>query len=88
MVNEGDVITLDGGTGKVYLGDLPLADPDPSAELGTLLGWADGIRTLGVAPTPTTAPGARQAALGSRRHRSRPNRAHVHGRPAPRWCAA
>ena len=62
VVNEGDVITLDGGTGKVYLGDLPLADPDPSAELGTLLGWADEIRTLGVRANADDGPGARQAA--------------------------
>ena len=58
VVNEGDVITLDGGTGKVYLGDLPLADPDPSAELGTLLGWADEIRTLGVRANADDGPGA------------------------------
>ena len=47
-VREGDVITLDGGTGKVYLGELPLTRPEPSGELEVILGWADEVRTLGV----------------------------------------
>ena len=88
VVNEGDVITLDGGTGKVYLGDLPLADPDPSAELGTLLGWADEIRTLECAPTPTTAPGRARQRWGGRRHRSLPEPSTCSWATGSRWCAA
>jgi len=48
VVNEGDRITIDGGTGLVYLGDLPLSRPEPSPELEVLLQWADEVRTLGV----------------------------------------
>jgi pyruvate,orthophosphate dikinase len=48
VVSEGDVITIDGGTGRVYLGELPLTRPEPSDELEHLLAWADEVRTLGV----------------------------------------
>ncbi|MEX2419877.1 MAG: pyruvate, phosphate dikinase, partial [Acidimicrobiia bacterium] len=48
IVSEGDVITIDGGTGRVYLGELPLTRPEPSDELEHLLAWADEVRTLGV----------------------------------------
>jgi pyruvate,orthophosphate dikinase len=48
VVTEGETITLDGTTGNVYLGELPLARPEFSPELERLLGWADEVRTLGV----------------------------------------
>lgn len=48
VVSEGEIITIDGGTGMVYLGELPLTRPEPSAELEQLLAWADEVRTLGV----------------------------------------
>ena len=48
VVTEGDVITIDGGTGRVFVGELPLVDPEPSPELQTLLSWADDVRRLGV----------------------------------------
>jgi pyruvate,orthophosphate dikinase len=57
-VAEGDIITIDGGVGTVYLGELPLTHPEPSGELEVLLGWADEVRTLGVranADDPATA---------------------------------
>jgi pyruvate,orthophosphate dikinase len=49
-VREGEWISLDGGTGEVFLGQLPTQDPDfeHEAELNTLLKWADEVRTLGV----------------------------------------
>jgi len=47
-VAEGDIITIDGGTGRVFVGELPLVDPEPSPELEILLGWADGVRRLGI----------------------------------------
>jgi len=47
-VAEGDILTIDGGVGTVYLGELPLTRPEPSGELELLLGWADEVRTLGV----------------------------------------
>jgi pyruvate, orthophosphate dikinase len=49
-VHEGDWISLDGGAGEVYLGQLETREPDfeSEVELKTLLAWADEVRTLGV----------------------------------------
>jgi pyruvate,orthophosphate dikinase len=41
IIHEGDVITLDGGTGDVYLGAVPTLDAQFSDDLKTLLSWAD-----------------------------------------------
>ncbi len=62
-IKEGDFITIDGSRGEVYLGEVPTVDPEISKDLVTLLGWGDGIRTLGVranADTPEAAIKARQ----------------------------
>ncbi len=56
--SEGDVITIDGITGHVYAGALPLIDPEPSEELVKLLQWADEVRTLGVRANADTGPDA------------------------------
>ena len=40
---EGDFITIDGSTGCVYAGELPLKEAGISAELSTFLGWCDEI---------------------------------------------
>ncbi len=49
-VRQGDWISIDGGTGEVFLGQLPTVDPDFDREvdLRTLLEWADEVRRLGV----------------------------------------
>jgi len=49
-VHEGDWISIDGGTGEVYLGQLETREPDFESEvaLKALLAWADEVRTLGV----------------------------------------
>jgi pyruvate, orthophosphate dikinase len=55
---EGDVITIDGTSGKVYLGSIPTVEPEFSPELGTLLAWADEVSILKVmanADTPDDA---------------------------------
>jgi len=64
-ISEGDIISIDGATGEVFIGQLPHAEPRPDelAELNTLLGWADEVRTLQVwanADTPEDASVARQ----------------------------
>ncbi|HVO04630.1 MAG TPA: pyruvate, phosphate dikinase [Candidatus Cybelea sp.] len=62
-VNDGDVITLDGGTGEVMLGEVPTIDPELSGDFATLMGWADSFRKLKVrtnAETPLDARTARQ----------------------------
>jgi len=43
-VNEGDVISLDGGTGQVVLGAVELSSASAPPEFTTILGWADDIR--------------------------------------------
>ncbi|HUJ63959.1 MAG TPA: pyruvate, phosphate dikinase [Acidimicrobiales bacterium] len=43
-VNEGDVISIDGSTGQVVLGEAELTAADVPDEFGTILGWADKIR--------------------------------------------
>ena len=49
-VTEGDWISIDGGTGEVFLGQIATQEPDfeHEVELKTLLEWADEVRTLGV----------------------------------------
>ena len=57
-IKEGDVITIDGSTGQVIFGDVPLVSPEMTEELRLLLEWADEIRKLGVranADTPADA---------------------------------
>jgi len=48
VVREGHEITIDGTTGAVYLGSLPLEEGQMIDELGELLTWADGFKRLGV----------------------------------------
>jgi pyruvate,orthophosphate dikinase len=63
VIHEGDVITLDGATGEVFLGAIPTIPADFSDELGTLLGWADETAQLKVmanADTPEAATAARE----------------------------
>jgi pyruvate,orthophosphate dikinase len=43
-VEEGDVISIDGGSGEVALGEVPLSLAQPPEEFATVLGWADEIR--------------------------------------------
>ncbi|MBK1694456.1 pyruvate, phosphate dikinase [Chromatium weissei] len=58
---EGDVITLDGTSGKVYLGAIPTVEPDFTPELNTLLGWADERARLKVMANADTPEDARRA---------------------------
>ena len=61
-LRQGDVITIDGGTGNVYVGEVPLVPPQLNEDFETILGWADDVRRLGVranADTPEDAARAR-----------------------------
>ncbi|SEI05085.1 pyruvate phosphate dikinase [Halobacillus karajensis] len=40
-VNHGDVITIDGSTGEIFLGEIPMIEPQLSDEFQLLLNWAD-----------------------------------------------
>ena len=61
-VQRGDVISLDGSSGEVMLGELPQLDAELPAEYERLMSWADRARSLGVranADTPKDAARAR-----------------------------
>jgi pyruvate,orthophosphate dikinase len=60
-ISEGDVITLDGTTGDVYLGEVPMIEAEFSSELVTLLGWADETARLKVMANADTPSDAEQA---------------------------
>ncbi|MDO9557174.1 MAG: pyruvate, phosphate dikinase [Coriobacteriia bacterium] len=57
-IHEGDMISINGTTGDVVLGEVALVEPKPSGEFAIILGWADESRTMGVranADTPEDA---------------------------------
>jgi len=57
----GDIITIDGSTGQVLAGRVLMTEPALSGEFGTLMGWADAVRTLGVRANADTPNDARVA---------------------------
>ena len=60
---KGEIITIDGSTGQVIAGEVAMLQPELSGDFGTLMGWADGVRRLGVranADTPADARIARE----------------------------
>ncbi|MXX18372.1 MAG: pyruvate, phosphate dikinase [Dehalococcoidia bacterium] len=62
-IRRGDVISLNGTTGEVMLGAVPLADPELPDDLTRLMAWGDDARRLGVranADTPEDAAKARE----------------------------
>ncbi len=61
VLHEGDVLTIDGGSGAVYLGKVPTVEPEFSDELATLLGWADEVAKLQVMANADTPNDARRA---------------------------
>lgn len=63
IIRQGDTVSIDGSTGNVILGVVPMIDPDLSPEFQKLLEWSDQIRTLGVranADTPKDSAKARE----------------------------
>jgi pyruvate,orthophosphate dikinase len=62
-LHEGDVITIDGGSGFVFAGEVPTVEAAFSEDMETLLAWADDIAELGVmanADTPEDSARARE----------------------------
>jgi len=62
-LDEGDILTINGGTGEVIVGAVPLVAPQLNEDFATILEWADGIRRLRVrtnADTPADAVKARE----------------------------
>ncbi len=62
ILHEGDIITIDGSTGKVYMGEIPTIQPEFSKELQTLLELAEEVASLKVMANADT-PEAAQKAL-------------------------
>jgi pyruvate, orthophosphate dikinase len=61
VIKEGDIISIDGTTGNLYLGEVAMIEADFSSELYTLLGWADKQAKLKVMANADTAVDAAQA---------------------------
>ena len=59
---EGDVITLDGSTGQVFMGAVATIQPKLTGDFGRLMGWVDEVRTMGVRANAET-PADAQTAL-------------------------
>ena len=47
-INEGDLITIDGSTGRIILGEVKTVKPEISGDFSKLMSWADGFRRLKV----------------------------------------
>ncbi|MDX2028706.1 MAG: pyruvate, phosphate dikinase [Alphaproteobacteria bacterium] len=62
-VKAGDVVTIDGSTGELMLGEVSTIQPELSGDFATLMGWADGMRRMRVranAETPLDTRTARK----------------------------
>src|SRR5262249_4934146 len=61
VLKRGETVTIDGSTGQVLSGLAPMVEPALSGEFGTLMGWADKARALGVRANADTPADARIA---------------------------
>ncbi len=61
VLKRGEILTIDGSTGQVLAGSVPMTEPAMSGEFGTLMGWADKARSLGVRANADTPADARVA---------------------------
>lgn len=67
FLHEGDTITVDGTTGRVFAGEIATVEPEFSRDLETLLGWADEAARLRVhANADTPGDAARARGYGAR----------------------
>ena len=60
-VKEGDIITIDGSTGEVMLGEVKTINPDISGEFSEIMKWADEVRTLKIRANAETPLDSRTA---------------------------
>jgi pyruvate,orthophosphate dikinase len=61
LLHKGDIVTIDGSTGKIIKGRVTMREPDLSPDFTTLMGWADGFRRLRIRANADTPDDARQA---------------------------
>ena len=60
-LKKGDTLTIDGSTGQVLVGRVPMRQPELAGEFGTLMKWADAARALKVRANADTPADARAA---------------------------
>ncbi|MGE0846279.1 MAG: pyruvate, phosphate dikinase [Flavobacteriaceae bacterium] len=60
-LKKGDVLTIDGTTGQVLLGEVKMLQPELSGEFGELMEWADKVRRMGIRANADTPVDARMA---------------------------
>ena len=60
-LKEGDYLTLDGATGEVYLGQMPVVEPTLAGEFAVLMSWAKKYKQLGVRTNADTPKDAKVA---------------------------
>ena len=61
LIKEGDVVTIDGGTGEVMLGEVATVTPEVDDSFDRLMGWADRVRKIRVRTNADTPADARLA---------------------------
>ena len=61
VFEAGDVITIEGTSGRVIAGEVPLVEPEIDEDFETILRWADRVRALGVRANADTPEDARRA---------------------------
>ncbi len=61
VVKAGEILTLDGGTGEVMIGEVATIQPEFSGDFATLMGWADAVRRMKVRTNAETAADVRTA---------------------------
>jgi pyruvate, orthophosphate dikinase len=60
-LKKGETLTIDGSTGQVLAGEVPMREPELAGEFGTLMKWADAARKLKVRANADTPSDARSA---------------------------
>jgi pyruvate,orthophosphate dikinase len=61
LLHKGDIVTIDGSTGQIIKGRVPMREPALSQDFVTLMGWADSFRRMRVRANADTPADARQA---------------------------
>ncbi|MCU1428076.1 MAG: pyruvate phosphate dikinase [Actinomycetia bacterium] len=61
VVSEGETISINGTTGEIVIGEVPVITPEPTGPFGVILGWADTMRRLGVRTNADLPEDARRA---------------------------
>ncbi len=61
LIHKGDIVTIDGSSGQIIKGRVPMREPALSSDFTTLMGWADQLRRMKVRANADTPADARQA---------------------------